>query len=477
MTTAVDASFIDKALTELESARRWTPRTISKLEALISSADPWAVYRVDPVNFAAEKGIAEQEAIDLFLHAANLGLFHMEWRLLCPLCTDTVSSCHTMSTVKSRCYCHLCLKSVSVNLDDFIAVSFNLSPRVRELAWHKPENLSVEDLMLRYRIDRRAIKPGFGPFSEMMRQFARLADYIQPGQSHEVTLNVPEGWVVVVMDAGASKTVIVPSAAASPARKVSATLTDNGWQDVPAMAGTGEITLVVRNDSSRRAPVIAGARPGDVDSIGIVMGPFLNGNRLLSNQTFRTLFRAETLAAGEGVGVRDLTLLFTDLKGSTELYERVGDLSAFSLVQQHFEHLRVAVSQQEGAVVKTIGDAVMASFVKPEQAVRAALAMFHEIEEFNRKRGTRDLILKVGAHRGQSIAVTLNERLDYFGQTVNIASRVQSVANADELCLTEDMYSDPQVQAALKGHEAMREMAQLKGIAATVPVRRIRVKV
>lgn len=208
----------------------------------------------------------------------------------------------------------------------------------------------------------------------------------------------------------------------------------------------------------------------------LLLGAFLNGNRLLNNQTFRTLFRAETLAGGEGIGVRDLTLLFTDLKGSTELYERVGDLSAFALVQQHFEHLRRAVQEQEGAVVKTIGDAVMASFVKPEQAVKAALAMFREIEQFNQQRGTRDLILKVGAHRGHSIAVTLNERLDYFGQTVNIASRVQGVANADELCLTEEVYSDAAVQQALAGREALHEPAQLKGIAATVPIRRIVVK-
>lgn len=477
MATAADTAFLDKALTELEAVRRWTPRTISKLEALINATDPWAVYRVDPINFAAEKGISEQEAIDLFLHAANLGLFHMEWRLLCPICTDTVSSCRTMSTVKSRCYCQLCQLTVDVNLDDYISVSFNLSPRVRELPWHKPETLAVADLMLRYRIDRRATLTGMGPFTELLRGLIRFGDYLEPGQSQKVVVEAQPGWVAVVFDVEASQARFLPVVQQGGSASANVSLRPDGWHADQEALAAGAATVTIRNDTARRVPMVVYARPTDTGAMpGVELGQFLNGNRLLSNQTFRNLFRAETLAAGEGVGVRDLTLLFTDLKGSTELYERVGDLSAFSLVQQHFEHLRRAVTEQDGAVVKTIGDAVMASFVRPEQAVKAALAMFREIEAFNRKRGTRDLILKVGAHRGHSIAVTLNERLDYFGQTVNIASRVQNVANADELCLTEDMYSVPQVQSALQGHDAVREMAQLKGIAATVPVRRIRVQ-
>ena len=90
MSTVADATFLDKALTDLETARRWSPRTISKLEALINSADPWALYRVNPLTFAKERGIAEAESIDLFLHATHLGLFAMDWRLICPVCSDTV---------------------------------------------------------------------------------------------------------------------------------------------------------------------------------------------------------------------------------------------------------------------------------------------------------------------------------------------------------------------------------------------------
>jgi class 3 adenylate cyclase len=289
---------------------------------------------------------------------------------------------------------------------------------------------------------------------------------------------VPAGMVMVGFDADLNRSfVLVPEGAPVKAsQRIEASIEGQDWRLSKEEIAPGPVSLTLHNPSRRNAPLAIYVRPGGDDSAPpLTLGSFLNGNRLLSNQTFRNLFRAETLATGEGVGVRDVTLLFTDLKGSTELYERVGDLKAFALVQQHFEHLRRAVQEQEGAVIKTIGDAVMASFVKPQQAVRAALAMFREIEEFNRTRGKRELILKIGMHRGHSIAVTLNERLDYFGQTVNLAARVQGVANADEICLTEDVYKIPEVQAALKGMPTTSESPRLKGIADEVPIRRVQV--
>ena len=102
--------------------------------------------------------------------------------------------------------------------------------------------------------------------------------------------------------------------------------------------------------------------------------PFLTAKRLLTNQTFRDLYRTDTLDVDQRLKITSLTFLFTDLSGSTELYERVGDLVAFDLVQAHFQVLHEIVAAEAGAVVKTIGDAVMATFPTPDRAVAAALA-------------------------------------------------------------------------------------------------------
>jgi len=201
--------------------------------------------------------------------------------------------------------------------------------------------------------------------------------------------------------------------------------------------------------------------------------PFLTGRRLLTSQTFRELYRTEVIGGSEGIGVKDTTLLFTDLKGSTEMYDRIGDLKAFSLVRQHFDRLGRVIHGQAGAVVKTIGDAVMASFNTPEGAVRAAVLMLDEIERFNKEHGDQALILKIGVHHGASIAVTLNERLDYFGQTVNIAARVQGLAGAEEIYVTEDVYDAPGVRDVLSGYAVTPEFATLKGVSEKVRVYKI----
>ena len=109
--------------------------------------------------------------------------------------------------------------------------------------------------------------------------------------------------------------------------------------------------------------------------------PFLSGKRLLMTQTFRDLFRSEVIKATEGIAIREVTLLFTDFKGSTALYHRIGDLTASVQVQRHFERLLDVTGRHHGAVTKTIGDAVMAAFSTPADAVRAAIEMRQAVEE------------------------------------------------------------------------------------------------
>ena len=156
--------------------------------------------------------------------------------------------------------------------------------------------------------------------------------------------------------------------------------------------------------------------------------PFLTAKRLLTNQIFRDIYGADTIDVDQRLKITSLTFLFTDLKGSTELYERVGDLAAFDLVRAHFRLLQEIVAAEAGAVVKTIGDAVMATFPTPDRALAAALRMREAMRELNDERGNDDLLLKIGLHEGPCLAVVLNDRQDYFGQTVNIASRVQTLA-------------------------------------------------
>jgi class 3 adenylate cyclase len=195
--------------------------------------------------------------------------------------------------------------------------------------------------------------------------------------------------------------------------------------------------------------------------------PFLTAKRLLTNQTFRDIYRTDTLDVDQRLKITSLTFLFTDLKGSTELYERVGDLAAYDLVRAHFGVLQEIVAAEAGAVVKTIGDAVMATFPTPDRALAAALRMRGAMQALNSEREGQDLLLKIGLHEGPCLAVTLNDRQDYFGQTVNIASRVQNLADSQSIFATGTVVEDELASRLLKssGLSPRPQRAALRGLA------------
>jgi len=198
--------------------------------------------------------------------------------------------------------------------------------------------------------------------------------------------------------------------------------------------------------------------------------PFLSAKRLLSNQTFRDLYRTDTLAIDQRLKVTNLTFLFTDLKGSTALYERVGDLMAYDLVRAHFRILNEIVAARSGAVVKTIGDAVMATFPTPDRALAAALAMREAMVRFNVGRGADELVLKIGIHEGPCLAVNSNDRQDYFGQTVNIAARVQELAGSEAVFATEPVVRHAGSAGLLSTRRVRSERRSLRGVGEGVTV-------
>ena len=196
---------------------------------------------------------------------------------------------------------------------------------------------------------------------------------------------------------------------------------------------------------------------------------------MLITPAFRNLYRTQLVNEAEGIAVNDLTYLFTDLKGSTQLYDTVGDGNAYFLVRQHFDTLNKVVKARSGVIVKTIGDAIMAAFEKPQDGVAAAIEMVEEMTAFN-KNISQPLNLKIGVHKGRSIAVTLNDRIDYFGQNVNIAARVQALADANEVYMSREVMEAPGVNDILKAHHVMSDHVHVKGVSEELEVYRVTIK-
>src|SRR5205814_7684589 len=116
---------------------------------------------------------------------------------------------------------------------------------------------------------------------------------------------------------------------------------------------------------------------------------------ITSMQAFRDLFSSEALRPGEAISVESLSILFTDLKGSTALYRTIGDAPAFGQVMSHFDILREGVAAHHGGLVKTIGDSIMAVFPDPADALAAALDILQEFRDYNAVHPQQPLVLKM----------------------------------------------------------------------------------
>ena len=381
---------------------------VAMLERMVRDAPDHALNKINALELAAKEGIGEERVIAGLLNAVGLGIFEMSWNVMCPSCAGVISANKSLKTLdREQYHCAFCAAGYETTLDNLVEVTFTVSPRVRKIAAHSPDELPAAEY---YRqIFWSSVIDLPADLEKLLREVTLEGIDLPPGERAILSLRLPQGTLIV-----------------------NQTLDD----------------LLKRRK------------------------PILNAKRLLTNQTFRDIYRTDTLAIGQRLKIMSLTFLFSDLRGSTALYDRVGDLVAFDLVNEHFRLLQEIIASERGAVVKTIGDAVMATFETPDRAIAAAIRMREAMSDLGAERAHQSLHLKMGIHEGSCLAVTLNDQQDYFGQTVNIASRVQGLAASRSIVVTEPVVENAQASALLENNglkPTLRRVA-LSGIAAEMSV-------
>ena len=445
----------------------------ASIERLVKSGADRELVRINALAFAAAHGLDEERTIGAFLHAAQLGIFELAWDVLCPTCGGVLDVTTTLKNVHKEPYeCALCSRSFELSLDEMVEVVFTVSPRVRKIAAHDPHMLPFWDYY-RQVFWSSAVDLSDEGLERLIAEFTLDARVLGPGEQASVSMQVPEGWVIAFEPVSHFGHYMKVAAEHAPGVQQLALVYDG----THAPTGTtplksGPLQLTITNRTSIRALPVVWIENRSFDELVGKRRPNLTAKRIFTNQTFRDLYRTDTLAVGQGLKIVSLTFLFTDLKGSTELYARVGDLVAYELVRRHFYLLNEIVTAEGGAVVKTIGDAVMATFPTPDRALAAALRMREAIREARSEMRQEDLLLKIGIHEGPCLAVMLNDMLDYFGQTVNIAARVQGLAVSRAIFATKRVVEHPQSSALLQaaGITPSPHSAALKGIAGEVAV-------
>ena len=452
------------------------PAVVASMKDLVETGSDRALNRLNPLAFAAAQRLGEDAIIGALLHASRIGLFDLSWNMLCPGCGGVIGSGYALKALdRSEYLCSFCAMSSEPTLDDLVEVSFTVNPRVRHISAHDPDALPLVEYM-------RQVFWGSGidlP-DDIEEVIGRMTlDVMElPGGERASTSHALSPGFYIVFDPVTHTTQFLEVSGEETTERRSLSVVFN---DVHAHRGTlalrpGPVRITFDNKSAKRT------MPGiwiSGDPMHELLGrrrPFLTASRLLSNQTFRDLYRTGTLNTDQRFKITNLTILFTDLEGSTALYDRVGDLVAFDLVRDHFAALLTSIAAEGGAVVKTIGDAVMATFPTPDQAMRAALRMRAAMRELNEAVGREDLALNIGLHGGPCLAVMLDERQDYFGQTVNVASRVQGLADPSAILATKSIVESANVGRILAeaGFTTTARQSSLRGVSEAVTVYEIR---
>ena len=449
------------------------PGVADAIEQLIENGEDHELNRINVLDFSVRTGLDEERVISGFLHASRLGLFDLTWNVLCPGCGGVLDAHATLKSLRHDDYhCGLCACGYEASVDEQVEAAFTVSPRIRRIAAHDPDTLPIWDYFKQI-FWSSGVDFNKESFAALTEQAVLEALELPAGERAVLSLRLPSEFIIVFEPVTHAAQFIDVQGEPTRERQQLSLI----YNKVQAPTGTmilrpGPLRLSLDNQAGVRVlPSVFIA----ADALHHLIGkrkPFLTAKRMLTNQTFRDVFKADNLNIDQRLKITSLTFLFTDLKGSTALYERVGDLAAFDLVRAHFHALLEIISSERGAVVKTIGDAVMATFIRPEHAIVAGLRMRAAMDALNAERGRDDLVVKIGIHEGPCLAVMLNERQDYFGQTVNIAARVQGLSTSQAIHVTSPIIEASAVAAILTkaAITPIQKQAALRGIADKIVV-------
>lgn len=400
-----------------------------RLVNFLEHGDDLAVTRIRPYKLADDWNEPRRDVLEICLRATRVGLLDFQWDLLCPLCRGPQESGRSLKDINAHVHCPGCQIDFTVNFDRYVELTFRPNPAVR-------------------RVNVFAFCIGSPQWTPHV-----VAQQLLPANEQRV-LNLPlerGSYRLRALELPGSQDVTVSADGATSTQVV---LSHDGWPIEPLQVAE-RFTLELRNDTDAEQLVMLERMAWNDQAT--------TAAEVTALQMFRDLFASEALRPGEQISVGTLTVLFTDLRDSTKLYREIGDATAFGRVMNHFDVLRKAIAEHDGAVVKTIGDAVMGVFRCAADGLDAMLEVQRTLAQPSD--GSKPLQLKAGLHTGPCIAVTLNDRLDYFGSTVNLAARLEGLSSGSDVIISRSVYEDTQVRELLneKGLAAVEFDMTLKG--------------
>jgi class 3 adenylate cyclase len=409
---------------------------VRELAAFLEVDDERDFSRLKPYALADRWKADRRAVLALLLTLTRGGCLDLSWDVICPSCRRP-NGFESLQELKAGVHCDMCNITFGPEFDRNVEVTFSAAPLGKGV--DVPVFCAVGPHKNRQVYAQMLLDPGACATLDVTLTAGHYAFEVPPDRA--ISFDVEAG--------GAAS---LRADVEAQAIRLSAERVAPGYLAIEARNALERGILVKVTDSELPADVATAA---DVTAL----------------QEFRDLFSSEVLAGGLELAIRSLTVVFSDLVGSTHLYSSSGDAPAFRIVQEHFEGLRNLVAEHRGAIVKTIGDAVMAVFVDPADALTAALRFAATVGIVQGPTGP--LEIRVGMHAGPCIAMRANEKLDYFGTTVNLAARIGHIATAGEVALSRSTAELPPVARVIGSRGVRIEPIGFKGFAAPIEVVRI----
>lgn len=407
-------------------------RWAQKLADLLTTQADVNLAQIRPYVLADDWQAPRRTILEMFLSAAKLGLLNMRWDLLCPLCRGAKFTAGSLDEVRKGVHCPTCNINFEANFSENVELTFIPHPQIRAVS---DDSYCIGGPMVTPHIlVHQILQPNETrtlPQVNLKTGGYRLRTQ-RPGVETWITLGQENECPATGLSIVAGDQTIHGAVQSAPPQNHQV---DSPQGDDPTI----KLTITNNADTPQRIFVEQSAWYTDA----------VTAAQATSLQHFRDLFSDAVLRPGEEIGIQGMTILFSDLVGSTAMYNRWGDAPSYALVRDQFSFLQRIVREHDGAIVKTIGDAIMAAFVEPAKGVSAALAIQKEIDTFNATSPDK-LAIKLGLHHGPCIAVNLNGRLDYFGTTVNLAARLEGQSRGSDVVISEKLRQDPAVDALLK---------------------------
>ena len=429
----VNLAELDRLSREL-NAYPVTPEFTARLNRYLMESTDHDAAEIVPKQLAKRWKMDTQDVLRGLLYATKTGLLDMSWHVICPNCRVSKDEHRSLSDLEQQFHCDLCGVVYDAEFDQSVELHFAVHPTIRT---------AYAEV---YCVGGPVITP-----------HVKAQQIIAAGET--------AGFAAASGDKPLRLRVLQANDQIAVAHSGAFRYSPTGWEQEAVDA----VGFSIANDSESDIVVALEYADWSEDTV--------TAAKVTAMQEFRDLFSSEVLAPGQKIAIGHVTILFTDLKGSTALYEEAGDANAYGRVRGHFDFLTEQIKQNSGSVVKTIGDAVMAVFSKPADGVKAALAIREKLGAFNEQ--TNDtLLLRLGLFSGPAIAVNSNDRLDYFGRTVNLAARVQGQGDAGEVIISAALLEQPDVAALLASPLLSIEpfSAELKGIEGEQALVRLRLR-